>query len=159
GGMIPLPPYTVYENTRVMPRAFVVPRAAPMPPGRVREALLATDFRTTVLVRGADPATLAGGPAGDFRAARVMAYRPNRVAVEVDGDAPGWLVLTDMWYPGWSCTVDGESRAVFAGNYLFRAVAVPAGRHEVVFHFLPASYRLGRGITLSALFGLTGWGL
>lgn len=156
-GMHTLPPYTVYENELVMPRAFVVPRAALMPEGREAEALRATDFRRTVLVEGCDPAEFDAGPADSFRAACITAYEPNEVRIEVDGDSPGWLVLTDMWFPGWTCTVDGEERAIYPGNYLFRAVPVPAGGHDVRFRFDPGSYRFGRAITLLALAGLGLW--
>ncbi len=157
-GMHVLPPYTVYENDQVMPRAFVVPRATPLPAGREREMLLATDFRSTVLVEGCDPADFPTG-SGRLREARITRYEPNQVTVEVEGSQPGWLVLTGPWYPGWACTVDGQARPVYPGNYLFRTVPVPPGRHQVVFRFAPASYRLGRQITLGALFGLAGWAL
>src|SRR5262249_47010048 len=64
GGMHLLPPYTVYENQQVMPRAFVVPHAEIMPEGHEREALLATDFRETVLVEGCDQALYPAAPYG-----------------------------------------------------------------------------------------------
>jgi hypothetical protein len=158
-GMHILPAYTVYENEEVLPRAFVVPTATPMPIGREKEAMLTTDFRKTVLAEGCDPAKYPSGPDGNFRPARVLEYQPNTVKIEVDGDNPGWLVLTDMWFPGWTCTVDGEERPIYPGDYLFRAVPVPAGKHEVVFRFLPRSYVLGSQITLGALVGLAACGL
>jgi hypothetical protein len=159
GGMQRTPPYSVYENEQVMPRAFVAPQALTMPKGREREALLATDFRQTVLVEGCDPADFAAGPADGFRKGRITEYQPNRVRIEVDGEHPGWLVLTDMWFPGWTCTVDGEAQPIYPGDYLFRTVPVPAGKHEVVMRFAPASYRLGRAISLGGLIGLALWGL
>jgi hypothetical protein len=146
GGVRPLPRYAVYENSRALPRAFVVPHAAPLPDRpRVLEALTTTDFRDLVLLEGAPPA--ADGPAGSSGAAAIEQYLPNRVAVRVAGDGPGYLVLTDAWSPGWDCTVDGAAAPVYRADYLFRAVAVPAGEHEVVFTFAPRSYQLGRLIT------------
>jgi hypothetical protein len=158
-GMHTLPLYTVYENDQAFPRAFVVPRAAPMPAGREREAMLAADVRKTVLVEGCDPADFEMGPEENYREARITEYQPNQVKVEVEGKNAGWLVLADLWFPGWSCTVDGQPRTIYPGDYLFRTVPVPAGKHEVVFRFFPASYRLGRWITLSTLAALASWGL
>jgi hypothetical protein len=157
-GMEILSPYTVYENDAVMPRAFVVPTALPMPAGREKEAMLSTDFRKTVLVEGCDPADCAAGSEGSFRAARIVEYQPNCVKIEVEGDSPGWLMLTDMWFPGWTCTIDGEALPNYSGNYLFRTIPVPAGRHEIVFRFLPKSYVLGSRITVTALGGPMGLG-
>jgi hypothetical protein len=156
-GMITLPPYTVFENTQALPRAFLVPCAAPMPPGQVRKALLETDFRTTVLVRTSGPLPSRTECGDGFSPAKITRYQPNQVRVEADSRQPGWLVLTDMWYPGWSCTVDGEPRPIYVGNYLFRTVPVPAGKHELVFRFLPGSYRMGRAMTVGALAVLAAW--
>jgi hypothetical protein len=158
-GMHTLPRYTVFENEQAFPRAFVVHRAAAMPPGREGEALLGVDLHKTVLVEGCDPAAFATGAEDGPRTARITEYQPNRVKVEVEGEGAGWLVLADMCFPGWSCTVDGQARAIYPGDYLFRAVPVPAGKHEVVFRFLPVSYRLGRAVTLTTLAALVGWGL
>jgi len=165
GGVRDLPPYTVWENKDAFPRAFVVPRAVPLPAGRSPlAALKATDFRQTVLVEGI-AAEEAGSTGGGVRTAEVIDYRPNRVTVAVEGDG-GHLVLADLWYPGWECRVDGEPASLYRADYLFRATRVPPGRHEVVFTFAPASYRLGRLISLAAVSAvaaavlvLAGWAL
>jgi hypothetical protein len=150
GGVRRLPAYAVYENARALPRAFVVPHAAPLPErSQVLGALKMTNFRDTVLLEGAPPA--ADNAAGSTRDAAVEQYLPNRVAARVTGDAPGYLVLTDPWYPGWSCTVDGAAAPLYRADFLFRAVPVPAGEHEVVFTFAPKSYQRGRWITGLAL--------
>ena len=69
----------------------------------------------------------------------------------MDDGPPGYLVLADVWFPGWTCTVDGEPAPVLRGDYLFRAVALPAGSHEVIFRFEPVSYRRGQAISALAI--------
>jgi hypothetical protein len=76
--------------------------------------------------------------------------------VQVDGPAAGFLVLTDLWYPGWRCTIDGQPERLYRANFLFRATAVPAGRHEVIFTMEPRRYALGRTISLGGLAALVG---
>jgi hypothetical protein len=151
GGLRELPPYTLSERRDPMPRAFVVPEAQPLPERRgVLAALKATDFRRTVLLEDASDVPFDGvATQGEFRPAVVKEYAPNRVVIETQGEA-GWLVLTDVWYPGWVCTVSGAPEPVRRANFLFRAVRVPEGTHEVVFAFEPESYRLGRAVSLSA---------
>jgi hypothetical protein len=151
GGRRALPPYAVYRNRTGLPRAFVVHRARPLPPrDHALAALTAADLRREVLLEGDDAVTAnPGAEAG--RPAEVTDYRPDRVAVAV-GDGPaGWLVLADVWYPGWRCAVDGAEVPVRRADFLFRAVPVPPGRHGVVFRFEPASYRTGRRISLAVL--------
>ncbi len=144
--------YRVYENTRALPRAFLVSqaRALPRDRGSILPALKTTDFRRTVLVEDDVPA---GDPLPSTApgSAEIRVYQPNCVTVQVDASSAGYLVLTDLWYPGWTCSVDGAALPIHRANYLFRAVAVPAGAHEVVFTFDPASYRWGKGISLATL--------
>jgi hypothetical protein len=154
GGVQQLPPYTLYENLEVYPRAFVVSRAAPLPPRpAVLRCLKETDLRQTVLLEG-DTGPEEVGNSTVAQTAQVQDYQPNRVVVEV-GDGPGgWLVLADVWFPGWTCTIDGQPAQVYRADYLFRAVRLPNGAHEIVFTFDPASYRWGRLISVGSLAAL-----
>jgi len=150
GGFRELPPYTVWENRTVLPRAFVVFRAERLPQKEeILSRLIATDFREEVLLEGAVPNAIAAD--GAVRRAAIGRYEPNRVVVDVESGPAGWLVLADLWYPGWTCHIDDSPVTVERADYLFRAVAVPQGRHNVVFTFEPESYRWGRTISLIAL--------
>jgi hypothetical protein len=160
GGLRALGSYTVYENEKVYPRAFVVSRAAALPErSRVLAALKATDVRRTVLLEDYTPQPEDATAPESFCPATIQDYQPNRVVLSPDGDTPGWLVLTDIWYPGWVCEVDGTPAKIHRANYLFRAVRVPAGRHEVVFRFEPKSYQRGFVISVCSIVVIVGLGL
>jgi hypothetical protein len=162
GGVPALPPYRVYENDprAVFPRAFVVPRAQPLPErSHVLATMAATDFRQVVLLEDFTPKSPSPAPRGGFRAAFLSTYQPNRVVIDLEAGPAGFLVLTDVWYPGWQCIVDGRSVPIHRGNFLFRAVALPAGARQVVFSFAPASHAWGKAISLGALAALLGCGL
>jgi hypothetical protein len=93
----------------------------------------------------------ASGPAG---AARITTYEPERVVVEASADRPAAVVLTDLHFPGWKATVDGEPADVHRVDYLLRGVAIPAGRHRVELSYEPLSFRAGWIVSLLALAGL-----
>ena len=73
---------------------------------------------------------------------------------------PGrYLVLADTFYPGWQARIDGERAAILRANYAFRAVALDAGEHEVVFRYRPLSFIVGvacSGISLVGVFVVLG---
>lgn len=64
------------------------------------------------------------------------------------------MVLTDVHYPGWKATVDGQPADIARVDYLLRGVVVPAGHHRVEFAYEPLSWRIGWIVSLVALLGL-----
>jgi hypothetical protein len=159
GGMQHLPSYTLYKNPDAFERAFVVSSAAPLDGNRsALAALKATDLSRIVLLEQLSETE----PGEGHRDATIIEYRPNRVIVDVGGGSGGYLVLTDVWFPGWTCTVDGQSAEVLRGDYIFRAVRIPDGARTVVFRFEPQSYQNGTNIScisLGVLCGVTLAGL
>src|SRR5262249_10557352 len=61
------------------------------------------------------------------------------------------LFLADTFDPGWSATVDGRPAPVRPAYAAFRAVALRAGRHTVVFTYVPEGFSVGLAITLASL--------
>jgi hypothetical protein len=152
GGMQSLRPCTCYLNRTALPRMFVVPYARPLP-GRedVLAALKETNFLETVLLEDYESPTDRPSRPRASRGAYVVRYHPNEIELHVRPGDAGFLVLTDLWYPGWTCTVDGEPARLYRANYCFRAVELLAGEHTVVFRFEPRSFRVGLQITRVAL--------
>jgi hypothetical protein len=143
----PLPPHTLSVAMNARPRAWIVPRAERLVSDPL-ETLKRCDFSTTVLLTSAEEPPY---PSGEKRGtARIAEYRPNHIAVELDGTA-GWLVLSDVWFPGWTCRVDGAEVPVYRANHAFRAVPVPAGAKRAEFTFSPRSYRVGWWISAFAV--------
>jgi hypothetical protein len=92
-------------------------------------------------------------------AAGIVEYTPERVVVEARAPAPALLVLTDSHYPGWRVRVDGRQRRILLANGMYRAVAIDAGEHRVVFDYRPASFRAGVALSLVSLAILVGVGV
>jgi len=82
--------------------------------------------------------------------ARIAQDDPERVVADVTSDAPGLLVLTDLWYPGWSAEADGSPAPLYRADGYLRAVALPAGAHRVVFRYRPLSFHAGAVVSLLA---------
>lgn len=70
---------------------------------------------------------------------RLTDYQLNRMRFLVDAEKDGVVVFSDIYYPGWTATVDGTPVEIGRVNYLLRALKVPAGHHEIVMEFHPSS--------------------
>ena len=83
--------------------------------------------------------------------ATLVAYEPNELQYEVQTDKGGVLVFSEVYYPGWKATIDGEEVDLGCANYVLRALKVPAGSHKVVLSFYPTSITVTDGIAFVAI--------
>ncbi|MCC6189616.1 MAG: hypothetical protein IT318_11320 [Anaerolineales bacterium] len=82
----------------------------------------------------------------------IAAWTPNRIVVAAEG--PGTLVLSEVAYPGWRVTIDGQAAALQVADGVWQAAVLPPGRHEVVFVFRPASVEAGLLLGVAGLVGV-----
>ncbi|MCQ8279570.1 hypothetical protein NFI95_14080 [Acetobacteraceae bacterium KSS8] len=81
----------------------------------------------------------------------VLKARPTRIALSVRSDGPGWVLVTDAFFPGWSATLDGRPIRVFPAQLLAKAMAVPAGQHVLVLRYRSAPFEIGLVLSLISL--------
>jgi uncharacterized membrane protein YfhO len=70
---------------------------------------------------------------------KITSYEPNQLKYDVNSDKGGVIVFSEIYYPGWTATVDGEPVELGRVNYILRALNVKPGKHEVVLSFFPKS--------------------
>jgi hypothetical protein len=152
------PSALVYEDPAALPRAYLVGRARVTEPGGALDVMRSPDFdpRQEAILHEAPPMELADGPvAGE---ARITSRRDDEVRLAVNVDGPALLVLAENYYPGWEAWVNGEPAPVLLANHTFRAVAVPAGEHDVVFRFRPTELLIGFWIYVLGMLALAAYG-
>lgn len=141
----------VVASTSYLPRAFVVYDVKAAPGEKEERALMESPSfdprRTAVVEEG--PAAADG--ADSLTPARITSYGINALALDVEAKRNGMLVLSEVWYPGWTATVDGAEAKVLRADWSLRGIPVAAGRHTVEVRFEPAPFRRGAVVTLVAL--------
>ena len=71
----------------------------------------------------------------------ITAYQPNNLKYTAESKNGGLLVFSEIYYPGWTATVDGKPAELGRVNYILRALPLTPGKHEVVLDFHPASVK------------------
>lgn len=67
----------------------------------------------------------------------------------------GYLVLSEIFYPGWRATVDGKEVPVERADYLITVLPLPAGTHKVEYRYDPLSLKVGAACTaMTCLVGI-----
>lgn len=69
----------------------------------------------------------------------ITSYEPNKLVYDVHSDKGGVVVFSEIYYPGWTATVDGEEVELGRVNYILRALNVKPGNHKVELLFFPKS--------------------
>ena len=81
---------------------------------------------------------------------KITSYEPNELKYDVNSGKGGVIVFSEIYYPGWTATVDGEPVELGRVNYILRALNVKPGKHEVVLSFFPKSLDTTESIAYTA---------
>ncbi|MGD0002761.1 MAG: YfhO family protein [Anaerolineaceae bacterium] len=76
------------------------------------------------------------------------------IRLHVSSEQNGYLVAANTWYPGWIVQIDGQQTSLLRANYLFQAVQIPAGIHQVDFIYKPLAFYAGVCLSLLGLIGV-----
>jgi hypothetical protein len=149
----------IYQNLDWRPRAIIMHRALWAEGDRQALALMRQREKGELVISGPPPAGLSVGtaptPSGaGMGEAHILEYRPEHILIQAETDKPGYLLLTDSYYPGWRAWLDGRETPLLRADYLFRAVYLPSGSHQVEFRYQPDSFKVGLWISLATLAGM-----
>ncbi len=139
------------------PRAWVVGEAEVVPGGEAALARLLDptfDARSVVVLEEPPAAALRAGPPPGHAVARRV--DDAELAVDTDTSTPGYLVLSELHYPGWHAAVDGRPVRLQRADYVLTALPLPEGRHHVRYWYDPLSARLGLLVSAVSLVGVLG---
>jgi len=148
GSLTPLPRFLLVHNYRViegLSETFDAMESGGFDPSR--EVILESE---------PDPAPAPGNSAGSVTG---LSASTDGAVIDVDTPTPVILVNTDSYAPGWRARPlkPGPQPAytVLRANGVIRAVPLAAGKHTILLEYAPASYRIGRWVSLVsvALFG------
>lgn len=130
--------------------------------GQIASRLADTSFdpMQTLLIKGANASITSAVDSKPVWKVNLIRSSALRTEFDVYTSAPGWLLISDTYYPGWKATVNGRQTTIRQAHLALRAIEIPEGRHTVVFVYDPDSFRFGMFISLVStliLFGFIGY--
>lgn len=135
---------TVYENQKLLPKAFFVDSLVYAENANVAFDFIndaTNDYSKIAVIEHAQNINTKSDSSSSII---VTKYTGPEITLEISRTEPGFLVLSEMYYPaGWIATLDGVEIPVYKTNYVMRGFEVPEGDHELKMEFRPRSYSLG----------------
>lgn len=142
----------VYENEQVLPKSFIVHKA--------KVVASEKDTLKELTDENFDPkkyVLLDKSPGneifdeGESEMIEIRKYSPNEIIIEANISNPGFLVLSEVWYPTWKVYVDGKPSEIYKSYLALMSVYVDKGEHEVRFTHESFSLKVGSWITFSTI--------
>lgn len=147
--------YNIFENNEAQPRAFVVQNAVfKSNDTKILNVLNNKSFnwKSSVVISGHDHAVHYPPSENNVR---IVNYNSTSIKIMVNTTQPGFLVLSDTYYPGWNAYINGDRCNILRANYAFRALELPKGEKMVEFKYEPLSFYVGGLISSIALLVLS----
>jgi hypothetical protein len=142
----------VYENRKVLPRAFIVRNAEILrDKSKIFSRLKEESFnpKEKIILEKSIKKKLTNP--GKYKEVFISRQSPNEIIVKVDLENPGFLVLSEIYFPGWKAYDNGKEIEIYKTDYVLRSVYLEKGNHEVVFRYKPKSYIIGKVISTFTL--------
>lgn len=152
----------IYENLQALPRAFVV--------HGVRyyedEGQMLADLGEADRFQPRGEVWLSGpgsdqppASAAEGEKVELLVYNDHQAEYRVTLFSPGFLSTSESYFPGWRAWVNGQEVRILRSNYAFRALSLPAGASQIVFRYVPVSFRVALWAGIAALFFFLAGGL
>lgn len=139
----------IYRNKKALPRAFWVERVvSAQDEDGARAEIQRHGLDNLAVVQGIEvQGASAPGSPGDR--ATVVDAADGYLAVETESRANRFLVISEIWHPGWHASLDGQALSLHRTDLALMGAWVPAGKHRLVLEFRPLHWRAA--LTISAL--------
>jgi hypothetical protein len=80
---------------------------------------------------------------------KLAKYGLDDISFTSNNSKDGLAVFSDIYYSkGWKAFVDGKETPIMRADYVLRAIRIPAGAHNIEFHFHPESFYTGQKIAM-----------
>ena len=144
--------YKVYRNAKALPRSFIVHETKVATDREAAlGAIMSPEFNPAAFAIVSEPLGFASHSTARSPTPVITRRGLNEVVIWADPSAPGLLVLSDSFYPGWKAFVDGKGTEIHRVNYVMRGVVLSPGNHEVVFRYDPLSFKVGALISATSV--------
>jgi hypothetical protein len=138
------------RNDNTLPRAFFVNNYKVVPALSTLEALRDGTLDPAKTVYFETDPHLQIQPPDSSTFARFTSYKLQSMKIQVHASGNNFLVLSEVYYPkGWTAFVDNKETQIYQSDYLLRGIEIPEGDHSVELMFHPATYYMGRNVSLT----------
>jgi hypothetical protein len=147
----------IYENLNVLPVARMAPCAQVCSTSEEIDARLSEadfDFSRQIILEKAPSGAELCNDIGNHEC-YITVYNPQSISIEIRNSTPGFLFLSEAWYPAWQVHVDGQPGEVLVANGSFMSIYLESGEHIVSFEYESNHFKAGAVLSILTFIILT----
>lgn len=136
-----------FELPNRFPRAWVVFEKTIVSKDEIDQRMRADEFdysKEVVLTEDSGHQT----GAGTRSQVTFKDYSANEMNLEVEADAAGYLVFSEVYYPAWKAEINGKETKVLNANYSFRALPIQKGKNTIRMYYDSDASSTGKMISI-----------
>jgi len=149
--------YYLYENTEMLPRAYIVPNALVISDRQKILNFIASnnfDPREYVILEE-KPKNIQLNNSSGFKEINMTRNNFNTISLNLNLGNSGFLVLSEVYYPGWKAYDNGKKIEILKANYILRSMFLNQGQHHITIVYDSNSYKIGLIVSfITLLFSL-----
>ncbi|MFC1875127.1 YfhO family protein [Chloroflexota bacterium] len=147
----------IYEYLNALPRAYIVHNAEVISSENDALARLtddAFDIRSYIILQE-NPVNISLLNESGINYVSLEQYSPQEIVIETTSETPGFLVLSESWYPSWKVYIDGNPSEIYKTDYALMSVYIDSGNHSVQFVYEDQTFKIGILISCATVLLLT----
>lgn len=143
----------LYKNLDVLPRAHLVSNViSTNNKQEMLEALKDNFDAKKYIILEKQPKNLQNNNSSKFSEISIIKSNPNELNLKVNLTSPAFLVLSEIYYPGWTAYDNEKKIEILNANFLFRSLYLQSGKHNIAFAYNPASFKIGAALSTTTVF-------
>ncbi len=122
----------VYQDARSLPRAYFVNQVHVASEKRDSiHALFSDSFQSSKTALVEIPLTIGTSPLSDKDRVIITTYDQSEMDVTVSAADTRLLVISNIWSPFWTATVDSKDVPILRTDYTFQGIVIENGDHKI----------------------------
>ena len=112
-------------------------------PDSIYMNLLKFDLKQTAIIENKNRDIISYPNERRISQIELLKNKPHEKIYSIESNKPGFVVFSEMFYPGWKAKINNKEVNVYKVNFILRGIFVQKGINKIKFYFEPSSIKYG----------------
>tara|TARA_B100000963_G_scaffold280144_1_gene248631 strand:- start:261 stop:1274 length:1014 start_codon:yes stop_codon:yes gene_type:complete len=125
-------------------------------PDSVYMNLLKFNLRETAIIENFNIENISYSNEKRISQISLLKNNPHEKIYSIESNKPGFVVFSEMFYPGWKAEINDEKSKIYRVDFILRGLIIPKGNNKIKFYFEPTKIKYGSFLQIISIIALIG---